>query len=366
MKELRAGFFVSLAIIFVANSTLFATTQYQITDLGSGYAYSVNNNGQVVGRVGTFYSGQATLFDTAGQGNNINLGNGTAYSINDNGQAVGMWFQSFSPPTYKAMNYKPYLNGTYTAEVMGDGTAYSVDNNGQMVGGSNGNAVIFTYNETLHQYQTTSLASGEALANSNNGQIAGTRGSTNKAILWNPNGSGGYSSTNLGTLSGYDRSRAYAMNNNGQIIGAACKSWPPGSDPDLESTDYRATLFDASGGGQNIYLGSLSGYADSWARGINDNGEIVGACFNHTPGAGFATLFDPTGNGNNIDLNTVLVNPLSGCILREAYSINNDGWIVGYMYTSGDGFHAFLLTPVPEPTTFALLGLGALILRKRK
>ena len=126
-------------------------------------------------------------------------------------------------------------------------------------------------------------------------------------------------------------------------------------------------LFDETGGGQNINLGSLSGYTSSWANSINDNGQIVGACFNDSSGSnGLATLFDPTGGGNNIDLNTTLINPLSGWTLREAMSINENGWIVGYMYKSGVDYHAFLLTPVPEPATLLLLTFGGLMLRNRR
>jgi len=75
-----------------------------------------------------------------------------------------------------------------------------------------------------------------------------------------------------------------------------------------------------------------------------------------------ATMFDPTGAGNNIDLNT-LIDPASGWTLLEARDINNSGWIVGHGFNPQGEYHAFLL--VPEPTTFGLLGLGTLCLRKR-
>ena len=47
--------------------------------------------------------------------------------------------------------------------------------------------------------------------------------------------------------------------------------------------------------------------------------------------------------------------------LVQAFAINNRGQIVGLGLT-GPGtitdFHAFLLTPVPEPTSLALLGIA--------
>ena len=369
MKQLRASFFISLAILFTANFAVFATPpQYSLTDLGAGYAYSINSNGQVAGIVGdaAYLAGNATLFDTTGQGNNITLGSGGALSINNSGQAVGGRLKP--PSAYEAMNYKRNPNGTYTAEAMGDWAAYAINNNGQMVGmGSGGlhsGAVIFTYNESLHTYQKTlvngPLGGGIAFSNNDNGQIVG---SVNSAVVWNPNGSGGYTSTGLGTLSGYSQSEAKSINNNGLIVGDAYASGGYGF-------HARAALFDQTGGNQNIYLGSLSGYTYSWAKSINDSGQIVGTSFNECGASGLAvsglaTLFDPTGAGNNINLNTTLVNPLSGWTLREAMSINENGWIVGYMTKTGTGDHAFLLTPVPEPATLILMVFAAPFLLRR-
>jgi len=355
MKRLATIFFILLPILFTSNVSNATPPQYQITDLGAGYAYSINNNGQVVG-----YTGNATLFDTTGQGNNINMGSGMAYSINDSGHAVGA-----SSPIYpsQAMYYKPNIDGTYTA-IGGDNyIAWSINNDGQMVGWGSGGwtpgggPAIFTYDESSSRYYSTLLeAGGSANSNNDNGQIVGSRGSDHRAVVWNSDGSGGYVDTTLGTISGYaTSSEAKSINNSGQIVGNARKIVP--------SPVYRAVLFDETGGGQNINLGSLSGYTSSWANFINDNGQIVGACFNDS--SGLATLFDTTGGGNNIDLNTTLINPLTGWTLREAYSINEDGWIVGYMSHSSLGEHAFLLTAVPEPAALLLLGLGALVLRKK-
>ena len=50
--------------------------------------------------------------------------------------------------------------------------------------------------------------------------------------------------------------------------------------------------------------------------------------------------------------------------------INDNGWIVGHVYVLGNLEHAFLLTPVPEPETYALFmagrGLMGFIARRRK
>jgi len=57
-----------------------------------------------------------------------------------------------------------------------------------------------------------------------------------------------YKIIDLGTLGG-NESGAYSINNQGQIVGYAYDS----------SGNFRATLFDPTGGGKNIDLGTLGG-----------------------------------------------------------------------------------------------------------
>ena len=99
--------------------------------------------------------------------------------------------------------------------------------------------------------------------------------------------------------------------------------------------------------------------------GIDDNGQIVGWYNPSEPTHDHhAMLFDPTGNGDNIDLNTVISPSYNGPYLRLALDININGWIVG-VAGAGMNERGFLLTPIPEPCSLVLLALGGLALVKK-
>ena len=72
-------------------------------------------------------------------------------------------------------------------------------------------------------------------------------------------------------------------------------------------------------------------------------------------GVGHAFLYS---NGQMYDLNDG-IDPALKRTLGSAYGINDHGQIVANGF-NGSSNHAYLLTPVPEPSTVALFGMAVL------
>ena len=106
-------------------------------------------------------------------------------------------------------------------------------------------------------------------------------------------------------------------------------------------------------GGTMKDLDGMSGSA-SWAYCVNNKGQVVGD--RTVNSVGYAFLYT---DGIMQDLNS-LIPTSSEWELGHASSINDNGWIVGWGMNPSGQQHAFLLTPVPEPSTLVLLGAAAI------
>jgi len=143
-------------------------------------------------------------------------------------------------------------------------------------------------------------------------------------------------------------STVVAINDAGQCIGT---SFTPsgGVDAVLWSPSGKATVLrDVGDGGHSVALA------------LNDVGWSVG--FSFTAGGYEAVLWSPSGKATNLG---GMLGP--AWTDTEAVRVNNSGDIIGYGDYHG-GFHGFLLmpellsalsaTPIPEPSTWAMLLAG--------
>ena len=169
------------------------------------------------------------------------------------------------------------------------------------------------------------------------------------------------------TIYGRFGTGATAINNYGQIVGGSGVVHL--DNKGNASFSYHAAMWVSSAADNTVYsvfdLGTVDGV--SYAVAINSVGSVVGEYGDEPATRAFIwTPSIPNGtSGNMIDLNQALsANDKANWVLREATGINDFGQIVGYaMYdTDGPGSkpavpRAFLLTPVPEPTSFTLFAL---------
>jgi probable HAF family extracellular repeat protein len=321
-----------------------AQSRYQITRIpaaqgANSAALGINNKGEVVGysfqgedyQAFLYSSSDQSLTDVGSLGGKINAacaindaGQVTGYSQDGNGNLLAFVFSRNQPIASLGT-----LDGASTSE------AFGINNTGAVVGDSqSGNQshrpVLFSNGsvQDLGLGRSNELDALEtAYAINDAGHIVGRHSAGNNAfhafLFVNGN------TTDFRTLGGAN-GEALAINKNGLVVG----------DSDTADGLAHAFIFDHS---QLKDLGTLPGFDNaSYARGINNSGDIVGESDSADQKRAF--LFT---KGQLLELDKLAENLSEAGFnsLDVAFGINDKGWIVGYGTTSDNLTAAFVAVP---------------------
>ncbi len=338
-----------------------AQTTFTITDLGTfggtgSNAIAINAAGQIVGTY-TDSGGTTRAFRYTSGGGLVDLApfggtTATAYALNASGQFVGE-SQFASESSNHAFSYTDGGGmidlGTFNNGDTGNySAAYGINTAGTIVGKANGTGYYraFSYTTGGGLVDLGTLGGGHSSANAINDAgviVGGANTSDGASRAFSYTSAGGM--INLGSLGGGDAA-ANALSASGAFI-AGYSSLAVGD-------DKHAFVYTTAGG--MVDLGTLGGI-EAAAKGVNNSGEVVGVSYlpNFQENAFYAV------GSTMYNLNDLVTN-LDGWTLVSANGINDLGQIVGYGVINGEN-HAFLLTAIPEPSTYAALaGLAALAL----
>lgn len=368
MRNTPQRWLVALALAGHAVAAQAAGYTFSLIELpGDGYttATTINAAGQVIGSGGPDGSAQHPRLWLGGVTSTLALppaSTADAQGINNTGQIVGALTGSGS--NSQATLWMGANATNLALPQMSSSTARSINDAGDIVGDSTFGGGLS--NATLWRNGAVIVlpgVGGQARAINNAGQIAGVyavteAGSTGPTVVAYQ--AARWDNYVLSTLGG-PNSQAYDINDAGVVVGEM-----------FSSEGYiRPVRWD---GTVATDLGTLAGEFAA-AYGINNAGQIVGSGLK-------ASIFDPASTFEQraflwdgpaiIDLTSLLDSETltAGWVLESANDINDQGWIVGSAYnTLTDARRGFVLAPVPEPETWAMLlaGLGLIgtIARRR-
>jgi hypothetical protein len=304
MKQWLSGAFLLPALILTLASAISASEYtYQVVNVGGAPSFAANavsNSGQIVGT----FSGGSVLGQTYVRFpdgsfqvlSNIPL-DGGASGINSRGTIVGTVARVVGPPP------------------TGDVSGFVIEN---------GNVSTFVAPGTPPGPGTTTA-----------------RGINDSGVIVGAFGGHGYvkdgPNFTIFDVPGARSTSASAINTAGEIVGNFDSSISEGHGYLRLGSTYMQVDF--------------PGVRTTMLTGINDAGQIVGV---RSQGN-----FSPSGTGflRQPDGTFVDITP-PGSLFTEVQGINNAGLIVGSFEDASGRFKGFLATPVPEPASVFLLGMG--------
>lgn len=366
-----------IGLTVVVSVSAHADIEYTLTDLGTfggssvvSKAFGINQSGQVVGYSDAPTSGSAYYAFRTEPNQPLNFATdnlGTfggsqsvGYGINNSGQVVGYAYNSGNVAQHAFLYSGSGPKQDLSPLGGGNSIAYGINDSGQIVGDFGNQAFRTEPNQPINLATdlliTTFNGWGQASGINDSGEVVGTF-TISYVQTWHayrtaPNQSINLATDDLGTLGTLSGLQSYGtgINSSGQVVGYA----------QTNTGDWHAFLHSGNGpiNPATDDLGTLGG-TYSQANGINVKGQVVGYSYPSGDNAP-EHAFVYNGSGAIQDLNN-LVDPTSasGWTLTDANAINDLGQIVGYGYVVGNGGErAFLLTPIPEPSSISLLFLA--------
>lgn len=350
---------LSTGLLFGAQANAQSYSSLRLSNENNDYFYALNNAGQLAGsRVDNFNNTYSFLTGPNGQGP-ITLirmeGSVLGAAINAHGQLVGSVDMGGPGLDVRAFVTGPQgANPRLLGGLGGDiSSPLGINRDGLVVGRARDSdnkfqAVQWLPNSTSAQRLATlggSTSSAQAL--NDQGLIVGTSGradGSNHAVIWGLNGE---AVTDLGTLGGRNSS-ALGINTWAQVVGGS------------RVADGSLHAYITGPGAQGMTdLGTL-GWAHSRATFINNSGVVAGNLMTGTDAASYfdGHVFITGANGQGmVDLNS-LVSVGEGLYLNDVWGLND----AGQLLVSDQNGLSYLLTPVPEAASSAMLLAGLLTL----
>ena len=356
--------FATLCLVSAAPHAM-AAGAYRLTDLGvvAGYSqsfsYGLSDNGQYV--AGWVQQGTVTqgfrwsaalgmeLLPLTGGGTSATASR--AFSVNDSGVAVG---ESVLSATVRgatawdtagqtlALGTLPNPAGAAFSSV-----AFGINNSGTVAGWSDSadNTRAFTWTASVGMASLGALPGGtQTRAYSINaaGDVVGwgTTAGADRGFWATP----GLTSVGAVSAAAASRTRAFGISNNGWVTGDA-------RDPAVGDEAFAWSALNGL-----VTLGKMAGASSSFGADINSSGAAVGW---NQGGANGDEAYLWSQQDGMLSLNSLLVDA-AGWNVQRARAINDAGVVVANAVAADGSVRAVLLTPVPEPGSWALVGVALL------